>query len=97
MMGEKGQMRSRTGQRSVLCTRRSTVYVCSVSLLVGRTPMTEHGFNRVDESPTRSRGHFLELVGFGLLAVAGGVGGCLLACVIREVCHGRRARFVRRV
>ena len=41
--------------------------------------MAEHGFNRVDESPTRSRGHFLELVGLGLLAVAGGVGGGLLA------------------
>ena len=41
--------------------------------------MAEHGFNRVDESPTRSRGRFLELLGFGLLAVAGGVGGGLLA------------------
>ena len=39
----------------------------------------EHGFNRVDESPTRNRGRFLELVGLGLLAVAGGVGGGLLA------------------
>ena len=45
--------------------------------------MTEHGFNRVDESPTRSRGHFLELVGFGLLAAAGGVGGGLLADRLR--------------
>jgi hypothetical protein len=35
--------------------------------------MAEHGFNRVDESPTRSRRHFLELVGLGLLAVAGGL------------------------
>src|SRR2546423_1317321 len=41
--------------------------------------MAEHGFNHVNESPTRSRGHFLELVGFGLLAAAGGVGGGLLA------------------
>ena len=41
--------------------------------------MVEHGFNRVDEAPTRSRGRFLELVGLGLLAVAGGVGGGLLA------------------
>jgi len=41
--------------------------------------MVEHGFNRVDESPTRNRGRFLELVGLGLLAVAGGVGGGLLA------------------
>jgi hypothetical protein len=41
--------------------------------------MGEHGFNHVDEAPTRSRGHFLELLGFGLLAVAGGVGGGLLA------------------
>ena len=41
--------------------------------------MAEHGFNRVDESPTPSRGRFLALVGFGLLAVAGGVGGGLLA------------------
>ena len=41
--------------------------------------MAEHGFNHVDESPTRSRGRFLELLGFGLLAVAGGVGGGLLA------------------
>ena len=41
--------------------------------------MAEHGFNRVDESPTHSRGRFLELVGFGLLAVAGGVGGGVLA------------------
>jgi hypothetical protein len=41
--------------------------------------MAEHGFNRVDESPTPSRGHFLALVGFGLLAVAGGAGGGLLA------------------
>jgi hypothetical protein len=41
--------------------------------------MVEHGFNHVDESPRRSRGRFLELVGFGLLAVAGGVGGGLLA------------------
>jgi hypothetical protein len=35
--------------------------------------MAEHGFNRVDESPTRSRRHFLGLVGLGLLAVAGGL------------------------
>src|SRR2546421_6105878 len=42
-------------------------------------PMDEHGFNRVDASPTRSRGRFLELVGFGLLAVAGGAGGGLPA------------------
>ena len=41
--------------------------------------MAEHGFNRVDESPTRSRGRFLEVLGFSLLAVAGGVGGGLLA------------------
>ena len=41
--------------------------------------MGEHAFNHVDESPTRSRGRFLELLGFGLLAVAGGVGGGLLA------------------
>ena len=41
--------------------------------------MAEHGFNPVDEFPTRSRGRFLELVGFGLLAVAGGMGGGLLA------------------
>src|SRR5205085_2066988 len=41
--------------------------------------MAEHGFNHVNESPTRSRGHFLELVGLGLLAAAGGVGGGLLA------------------
>ena len=41
--------------------------------------MDEHGFNRIDESPTRSRGRFLELVGLGLLAVAGGAGGGLLA------------------
>ena len=41
--------------------------------------MAEHGFNHVDESPTRSRGHFLTLVGFGLLAMAGGLGGGLLA------------------
>jgi hypothetical protein len=41
--------------------------------------MVDRGFNRVDESPTRSRGRFLELVGIGLLAVAGGVGGGLLA------------------
>ena len=41
--------------------------------------MAEHGFNRVDESPTRSRGRFLVLVVLGLLAVAGGAGGGLLA------------------
>ena len=41
--------------------------------------MAEHGFNHVDESPTRSRGRFLEILGFSLLAVAGGVGGGLLA------------------
>ena len=41
--------------------------------------MAEHGFNHVDESPTRSRGRFLALVGLGLLAAAGGVGGGLLA------------------
>ena len=41
--------------------------------------MVDHGSNRVDESPTRSRGRFLELLGLGLLAVAGGVGGGLLA------------------
>ena len=41
--------------------------------------MAEYGFNHVDESPTRSRGRFLEVLGFGLLAVAGGVGGGLLA------------------
>jgi hypothetical protein len=41
--------------------------------------MVEHGFNRVDESPTRSRGRFLEVLGLGLLAVAGGVGGGFLA------------------
>jgi hypothetical protein len=41
--------------------------------------MVEHGFNHVDESPTRSRGRFLEVLGFGLLAVAGGAGGGLLA------------------
>jgi hypothetical protein len=41
--------------------------------------MAEHGFNHVDESPTHSRGRFLALVGFGLLAVAGGAGGGLLA------------------
>jgi hypothetical protein len=41
--------------------------------------MDEHGFNRVDESPKPRRGHFLALVGFGLLAVAGGAGGGLLA------------------
>ena len=41
--------------------------------------MVEHGFNHVDESPTPSRGRFLEVLGFGLLAVAGGVGGGLLA------------------
>ena len=41
--------------------------------------MVEHGFNHVDESPTRSRGRFLEVLGFSLLAVAGGVGGGLLA------------------
>ena len=41
--------------------------------------MAEHGFNRVDESPTHSRGRFLALVGFGLLAVVGGAGGGLLA------------------
>jgi hypothetical protein len=41
--------------------------------------MAEHGFNHVDESPTHSRGHFLQLVGLGLLAVAGGAGGGLLA------------------
>jgi hypothetical protein len=41
--------------------------------------MVEHGFNGVDESPTPSRGRFLEVLGLGLLAVAGGVGGGLLA------------------
>jgi hypothetical protein len=41
--------------------------------------MAEHGFNHVDESPNRSRGRFLTLVGFGLLAMAGGLGGGLLA------------------
>ena len=41
--------------------------------------MVEHGFNHVDESPTRSRGRFLGLLGLGLLAVAGGAGGGLLA------------------
>jgi hypothetical protein len=41
--------------------------------------MAEHRFNRVEESPTRSRGRFLALVGFGLLAVAGGAGGGFLA------------------
>jgi hypothetical protein len=40
--------------------------------------MAEHGLNHVDEAPTRSRGRFLEVLGFGLLAVAGGVGGGLL-------------------
>jgi hypothetical protein len=40
--------------------------------------MVEHGSNRVDESPIRSRGRFLELLGLGLLAAAGGVGGGLL-------------------
>jgi hypothetical protein len=45
--------------------------------------MVEHGFNHVDESPTRSRGRFLELVGLGLLAAAGGVGGGLLADRLR--------------
>jgi hypothetical protein len=41
--------------------------------------MVEHGFNHVDESPTPRRGRFLEVLGFGLLAVAGGAGGGLLA------------------
>ena len=41
--------------------------------------MAEHGFNRVDESPRPSRRHILALVGFSLLAVAGGAGGGLLA------------------
>jgi hypothetical protein len=41
--------------------------------------MIEHGSNRIEESPMRSRGHFLELVGFGLLVVAGGMRGGLLA------------------
>ena len=41
--------------------------------------MVEHGFNHVDESPTRSRGRFLELLGLGLLAAAGGAGGGFLA------------------
>jgi hypothetical protein len=41
--------------------------------------MVEHGSNRVDESPIPSRGRFLELLGLGLLAAAGGVGGGLLA------------------
>jgi hypothetical protein len=45
--------------------------------------MAEHGFNHVDESPTHSRGRFLALVGFGLLAVAGGAGGALLADHLR--------------
>ena len=41
--------------------------------------MDEHRFNHVDESPTRSRGRFLELVGLGLLVAAAGAGGGLLA------------------
>jgi hypothetical protein len=41
--------------------------------------MAEHRFNHVDESPRRSRGRFLELVGFGLLVAAAGAGGGLLA------------------
>jgi hypothetical protein len=45
--------------------------------------MAEHGFNHVDESPTHSRGRFLALVGFGLLAVAGGASGALLADHLR--------------
>jgi hypothetical protein len=41
--------------------------------------MVDYGFNRVDESRTRSRRRFLTLAGLGLLAVAGGMGGGLLA------------------
>ena len=41
--------------------------------------MVEHGSNGIDEAPLRGRGHFLELVGLGLLALAGGMGGGLLA------------------
>jgi hypothetical protein len=41
--------------------------------------MVEHGFNHVvDDTPTQSRGHFLALVGLGLFAVAGGIGGGFL-------------------
>jgi hypothetical protein len=45
--------------------------------------MDEHGFNRIDQSRIPSRGHFLALVGFGLLAVAGGAGAGLLSDRLR--------------
>jgi hypothetical protein len=35
--------------------------------------MVEHGFNHVEESPTPSRGRFLEVLGLGLLALGGGL------------------------
>ena len=53
--------------------------------------MVEHGFNHVDESPTPSRGRFLEVLGFGLLAMAGGVGGGLLADRLWPDAPGRPA------
>jgi hypothetical protein len=53
--------------------------IFSAGLVVGMLPMVEHGSNRIVKSPMRGRDHFLALVGLGLLAVAGGMGGGLLA------------------
>jgi hypothetical protein len=41
--------------------------------------MVEHGSHRSDASAPQGRGHFLELVRLGLLALAGGMGGSFLA------------------